>query len=126
MKFTLKKLFSCIILLSLFASCDRIPWELAFIKARAAITSFKLAGVDAVIDGIYIRVTLPTGTDVTNLTPEVTHTGVGYTPQTAQDFTNLVVYSVFDANSKQQAYDYIVSVSLSDTGNKNNRRSLFC
>ncbi|GHT50836.1 hypothetical protein FACS1894102_6550 [Spirochaetia bacterium] len=107
-----KKLFSLIILLILFTSCERIPWEDSFLKPALAITSFKLAGVDAVIDEHYITVTLPAGTDLANLSPEITHTGIEYTPQNAQDFSDPLVYSVLDANSR--THSYIVSVIFAD------------
>ncbi|GMO41351.1 MAG: hypothetical protein Ta2B_21170 [Termitinemataceae bacterium] len=109
-----KKLFTGIILLALATSCERIPWELVYRheNKRATITSFKLAGEQAVIDDVFIKVTLPAGTDVTNLTPEITHNGLAYSPQGAQDFSNPVFYKLLDADSEE--YNYAVYVDFTE------------
>lgn len=44
------------------------------------ITSFKLLDVEAVINGTNIEISLPFGTDVSNLTPTIIHTGISIYP----------------------------------------------
>jgi LPXTG-motif cell wall-anchored protein len=77
------------------------------------ITSFKLAGVNGVINGSDIAVEVPYGTDLTALTPTVTHSGISVAPGGAQDFTAPVVYTVAAQDSSTK--DYTVTVSVSTT-----------
>jgi hypothetical protein len=74
------------------------------------ITTFSFASLaTGTISGTAIAVTVPYGTDVTNLTPTVTHTGSSYTPTGAKNFTNPVTYRVTAANGSTQ--DYTVTVT---------------
>ncbi|MCL1846371.1 MAG: right-handed parallel beta-helix repeat-containing protein [Coriobacteriia bacterium] len=75
------------------------------------ITAFTLAGESATITGTSISVTVPYGTDVTSLTPAVTHTGASYAPTGAQDFSSSVTYTVTAADSTTKAYAVTVTVA---------------
>ncbi len=78
------------------------------------ITSFSIEGVNGVISGTDITVTLPQGTDLTSLTPEIIHSGISISPDSgvAQDFTNPVTYTVTAENDDIQ--EYIVTVELEE------------
>src|SRR5690606_15340907 len=60
-----------------------------------------------------IAITVPYGTDVTALTPTITHTGASISPSSgdAQDFTNPVAYTVTAADTTTQAYTVTVTVA---------------
>src|SRR5690242_11739900 len=60
------------------------------------ITRFTIQGVDGAIAGTDIALTLPFGTDVTNLAPEIEITGVSVSPGSSvtEDFTGPVAYTV--------------------------------
>jgi hypothetical protein len=79
------------------------------------ITQFTIDGVDGVISGTSIALTLPFGTDVTNLTPSITHTGASISPASgvAQSFAAPVAYTVTAADSSTKTYTVTVSVALS-------------
>ena len=65
-----------------------------------------------------VSVTLPGGTDLTSLTPEVTVSdGAAYTPAGAQDFTSPVHYTV-TAESERAQKCYLVTVDLVEGVNK--------
>ena len=57
------------------------------LNTSKAITSLKIGAVSGVISGTNITVTMPSGTDVTALTPVIAKTGKMVTPIGAQDFT---------------------------------------
>ncbi|HEY4175797.1 MAG TPA: DUF5018 domain-containing protein [Kofleriaceae bacterium] len=77
------------------------------------ITQFTINGVDGVINGTNISLTLPFGTAVTSLTPAITITGTSVSPASgvAQDFTNPVAYTVTAADGSTKAYTATVSVA---------------
>ncbi len=81
-----------------------------------AITGFSINGVAGTINGTNIAVTLPHGTDKTNLTPTVTFTGESLDPEsgTPQDFTSPVVYTVHAADHTTVSYTATVTVAPSD------------
>jgi flagellar hook assembly protein FlgD len=60
-----------------------------------------------------IAVTVPFGTDVTNLTPTIVHTGASITPAsgTPQDFTNPVVYTVTAEDGTTAQYTVTVTIA---------------
>ncbi|RUT31541.1 hypothetical protein EJP77_09065 [Paenibacillus zeisoli] len=60
-----------------------------------------------------VAVTVPYGTDVTNLVPTITHTGVSISPNSgaAQDFSSPVVYTVKAADNSTQTYTVTVTVA---------------
>ena len=57
-----------------------------------------------------INVEVPFNTDVTNLTPTITHTGKSYTPTGAQDFTGPVIYTVTALDDSSVEYTVTVAV----------------
>lgn len=83
-----------------------------------AITGFNFAGLSPEVIGIVdegnktIALTVPNGTDVTELVPTITHTGASISPNTgvAQNFTNPVTYTVTAANATTQKY--VVTVTI--------------
>ena len=79
-----------------------------------AITAFGFtspSAVGTVNEGAKtIAVTVPFGTDVTSLTPSITHTGASVSPSGAQDFTNPVTYTVTAADSSTQTYTVTVTI----------------
>ncbi|MFZ2959050.1 MAG: hypothetical protein WA705_19355 [Candidatus Ozemobacteraceae bacterium] len=84
-------------------------------NSAKAITAFNF-GIPAVTGVINeslhtVALTVPFGTNVTALTPTITHTGSSVSPNTgtAQNFTNPVTYTVTAANTTTQAY--VVTVS---------------
>ena len=82
------------------------------ISSAKDIASFRLNGVDGAISGSNITVVLPTGTDVTNLTPAITHTGVSISPTGPQDFMTPVTYTVSAQDGSTR--DYTVTVEFVD------------
>jgi hypothetical protein len=79
------------------------------------ITAFSFAA-PAVTGTVYeasrtISVTVPFGTDVTSLTPTITHTGASISPNSgvSQNFTSPVTYTVSAADGTTQ--DYVVIVT---------------
>lgn len=81
-----------------------------------AITRFVLLGHEAEIDGTDITLTLPHGTNVSSLTPDITHTGASIDPEEAdaQDFSEPVTYTVTAANNSTQTYTVTVTVAADD------------
>ena len=61
-----------------------------------------------------VAITVPFGTNVTALIPTITMTGVSVSPSfgVAQDFTNLVTYTVTAVDGTTQTYDVTVTVAL--------------
>ncbi|KGK28681.1 S-layer family protein, partial [Cellulophaga sp. E6(2014)] len=88
------------------------------LSSTKAITAFTIGGVNGTISGTNISVTLPAGTDVTALSPSITHTGASINPATgaAQDFSSPVSYTVIAADGTTQVYSVTVSApALSST-----------
>ncbi|HYE81763.1 MAG TPA: S-layer homology domain-containing protein [Clostridia bacterium] len=94
------------------------------LSASKDIVSFDFAGLDPVVKGVVdnvaetIRLAVPYGTDLTELTPTITHTGSSVSPASgiANDFSGSaetpVQYTVTAADNSTQ--DYYVTVSLLD------------
>jgi LPXTG-motif cell wall-anchored protein len=81
-----------------------------------AITAFTLAGVSGLFDGFDIYVALPAGTDLTALTPTVSHTGVSISPVAgAQDFTSAVDYVVTAEDGSTATYRVHAAVAIDAT-----------
>jgi hypothetical protein len=80
-----------------------------------AITGFTLAGQTAAIDegAGTIAVTVPYGTNITNIAPAITHTGASVNPAdgTPKNFTNPVTYTVTAADDTQMQYVVTVTVA---------------
>ena len=75
------------------------------------ITEFTLAGQAATINGEGITVTVPYGTDVTALTPSITHNGVSISPSGSQDFSSPVTYTVTAQDGSTKAFAVTATVS---------------
>ncbi|WP_282144206.1 DUF5018 domain-containing protein [Cellulophaga baltica] len=77
------------------------------------ITDFAIDGVDGIITGTNISVTLPAGTNVTTLSSTVTHTGASVNPTSgvAQDFSSPVEYTVTAADGTTKVYTVTVSLA---------------
>jgi len=80
-----------------------------------AITAFKFSttpeSIGIIDEGTKtISVEVPFGTDVTKLTPSVTHTGKDYLPKEQQDFTNPVKYTVIATDDSMMYYSVTVTV----------------
>ena len=86
------------------------------ISSEAEIKSFTLAGCEGVIDGEFITVTVPRGTDLTALAPEIeiSHNAT-VTPASGevQNFTRRVRYTVTAEDGATTA-SYIVQVTEAD------------
>ena len=74
------------------------------LSSAAKITSLKIGSVSGVINGTNITVTLPAGTDISVLTPVITHNGKMITPTAAQDFSTPKTYTVTAENMTTQIY----------------------
>jgi formylglycine-generating enzyme required for sulfatase activity len=92
------------------------------LSSAKAITEFSiiLSPVSAVgeinEDAKTVTINVPYGTAVTNLTPSVTHTGVSYSPTTAQDFSSSKIYTVRAADGSTQTYTVTVTVEAPPVG----------
>jgi hypothetical protein len=82
------------------------------------ITSFSLVGVEAIISGTNISVTVPYGTNITSLIPSITHTGTSILPAVglAQDFSSPIIYTVTAQDGSTQ--DYTVTVTVASSSSK--------
>ncbi len=82
---------------------------------RAADNPGLTADVAGTLSGSSIALALPSGTDVTHLTPTVIDTGASVSPASGapQDFTSPVDYTVTAADGSRQTYTATVSVAPS-------------
>ncbi|MBA3464842.1 MAG: Ig-like domain-containing protein [Deltaproteobacteria bacterium] len=80
------------------------------------ITKFTINGVDGTIAGTNIALTVPFGTNVASLSPQIVHTGASINPASdvTQNFTSPVSYTVTAIDGTTQAYQATVSVAASD------------
>jgi hypothetical protein len=122
-------LFVCVIL-AFLGSCDsyNLPLD-KFLNGSPAAADDETAGSAKAITAFTITnpastgvinepdktiaVTVPYGTDVTGLTPNITHTGADIIPASgeAQDFTGSVSYTVTAADGTDQTYTVTVTVA---------------
>jgi hypothetical protein len=79
------------------------------------ITSFAINGVEGVISGQNITVTLPYGSDVKGLVPVIEHTGASIDPDPEtsqpQSFLNPVLYTVEAENASTKIYTVTVTTA---------------
>jgi hypothetical protein len=77
------------------------------------ITQFVIGGVHGTILGTSITLTVPSGTNVTSLTPTIGITGASISPASGapQDFSNPVTYTVTASNGSTRDYTVIVNVA---------------
>ncbi|PKN91377.1 MAG: hypothetical protein CVU44_19890 [Chloroflexi bacterium HGW-Chloroflexi-6] len=75
--------------------------------------SFASPAATGIISGTNIAITVPYGTNVTTLTPTITHSGATVSPNSgvAQNFTNPVTYTVTAADTSTQDYTVTVTVA---------------
>ncbi|MDR2020149.1 MAG: DUF5018 domain-containing protein [Treponema sp.] len=86
------------------------------VSGEKAITSFTIGSAAGVISGQNITITVPYGTDVSDLSPVILFTGNAVAPAsgTAQDFTDPVSYRVTAADGSTR--DYVVTVQSAGRG----------
>jgi hypothetical protein len=78
------------------------------------ITQFTILGVDGIVDGTNITLTVPNGTDLSALIPSTINiTGVSVTPAegTPNDFTTPATYTVTAADNTTKSYTVTVTVA---------------
>jgi uncharacterized protein YcfJ len=80
------------------------------------ITSFTIGSATGVINEQAITITVPSGTDITNLSPVIVFAGSTVSPASgaAQDFTNPVMYRVTATDGTTRDYTVIVRYAVSD------------
>lgn len=91
-------------------------WEF---NVRPAITSFRLEAFDPAVIGKIdetsktVTLTVPNGTDVKELVPNIGHTGSSISPGsgTVQDFTKPVTYTLRSADGTAESYTVTVNVA---------------
>ncbi|MDR1208844.1 MAG: DUF4981 domain-containing protein [Clostridiales bacterium] len=95
--------------------------------ATGSISAFSINGAAGVIDSDAktITVTLPYGTDVTSLTPDVTVNGDHYYPTGARNFTSAVTYTAYPGSSDANGVDYTVTVVVLSGNAKDITRFVF-
>jgi formylglycine-generating enzyme required for sulfatase activity len=87
-------------------------------NSAKAISEFKFTDQNATGDisetTHTIAITVPYGTDVTSLTPAITHTGTSISPASGetQNFKNSVTYTVTAADGSTQTYQVTVTPAL--------------
>lgn len=88
----------------------RAPLTSVALGASNQINAAKIGSVAGVINNSNrtITFTLPVGTDVTALTPSITHNGKMIAPTGAQDFSTPQVYQVTAENLSPQNYTVMV------------------
>lgn len=103
-------LLSCVLIS--FSCGDNSP----VLSSEASITSFTLAGVNATISGTNITLTVPYGTDISNLSPSIQNSPASIvTPATgtSRDFNSPLTYTV-RAEDKVTNTTYTVTVTIGD------------
>ena len=94
-------------------------------KGAKEITSFVFrvvdnpglsADVNGVIKGDSVLLTVPVGTDMSNLTPTISLNGESVSPQSniAENFNNPVVYTVSASDGSSQTYTVVVKVEAGE------------
>jgi hypothetical protein len=114
------------VLLGLMAACSKTPTGWWTASNKITSYGFVQPNVTGNINGTNIKVTVPNGTDVTNLVADFSYDGssvnVGSTPQvsgtTTNDFTNPVTYSVKAKDGSTQNYTVTVTIASPLSSNK--------
>ena len=114
-----------IVLMATFSACHKdAP---LILNDEHLIVSFNLRNADgsvidpALMSGTFqndsINITVPAGTDVSQLIPDIVITGVSVSPASGvkQDFTNPVVYTVTAEDGSQGKYTVIIKAVVSAT-----------
>ena len=88
-------------------------------KTTKDITKFEVTvggtAYGGTIDGTAITLTVPYGSNVSGLTPAITHNGVSISPEGAQDFRNSVEYTVTAEDGSTQVYTITITVAAPNT-----------
>jgi eukaryotic-like serine/threonine-protein kinase len=114
--------FLIIVLLASISSCqkDKLPMP----DDKHMIVSFELRNADGsvidtalvstIIQNDSISITVPAGTDITQLIPDIVITGVTISPATGviQDFSNAVIYTVTAEDGSQGKYTVIIKAAV--------------
>lgn len=81
-------------------------------KDSKDVTRFTLLGIDGAIGENTVTLAVPHGTDLTSLTPTITHTGLSIDPPSgvANDFTSAVEYTVTAEDDSTKVYTVTVTV----------------
>lgn len=112
----IKRLFTFVILALLFMQCTEDEESKSPLNK---ITKFNISSINPSSQGVIdeenltITIEVPSGTDITNLTPEITvseKATVSPASGEAQDFTNPVVYTVTAENGTSTEYTVSVNV----------------
>jgi hypothetical protein len=79
------------------------------------IIGFQILGVDGIVNGTNITLTLPFGTNRTSLVPTIVTTGASVNPASgvARDFTGPVTYTVTAADGSTRTYTVTVGLASS-------------
>ncbi len=83
--------------------------------SASEITKFTIFGVNGIISGTDIALTVPYGSDLKSLVPTIEFSGASVSPESgvAQNFTNPVTYTVTAADGSQKIYTVTVTVASS-------------
>ncbi len=85
------------------------------LSSENTITEFELEGIIVSDPESEFTITLPSGTDITALTPMIIHNGESINPDnSAQDFSNPVTYTVTAENGDIQEYTVTIELEQSD------------
>ncbi len=87
------------------------------LSSENTITEFELDGIIVSDPDNNFTITLPSGTDITSLTPTIEHNGVSISPasETSQDFSNPLTYVVTAENDAIQEYIVTVEVEVAES-----------
>lgn len=86
------------------------PLYRADVSGDSDISNVTIGDAEGVIVDQNVTVTVPAGTDVTNIEPEILHGGAMIEPTGAQDFTEPVEYTVTAADMTKKIYVITVEV----------------
>jgi hypothetical protein len=118
-KTAIQTIFAIGVIITLISGCnqfDSIPKSV-----EKAITAFSINGVEGSINGTNISITLPAGTAIADLVPEITvspKATVSPASGEAQDFTGPVSYTVTAEDGTTQAYIVTVETVTVETPEK--------
>lgn len=87
----------------------------AALDSAKDITRFTILGIDGTVGANTVNLIVPFGTDLTNLTPTITHTGASISPLSGapQSFTGPVQYIVTAADGSTKVYFVTVTAAAS-------------
>ncbi len=96
-----------------FISCDDSDEDSTVPQTESSkeITSFSIEGAEITIDGTSISVVFPYGTELSSVTPSVSHNGISINPDPASvtDFSSPVLFTVTAEDGTTAVYTVTVS-----------------